>query len=280
MRTTVGIIALSLLAAVSLFGQQRDVERPRRDFEGLRGGYDIPARGGTFSGQAQPQRHTPQPGSSQSAPAGSGYSAGRTGYSYGFGAYDCYYPSLGWTFNPNRCLILYSLLWQRWGIMRPDLFPKVKREEELYLRKEALDLALNDALDEVKRLEDALAALSQRVKASEPALAGGSDKQKREEIKKLVERIRWHAQQIQEDQIIDLLDVRRDQDLLRDVRLDRMSLSDKLQRLEELTASLRSALEGLRGGKSAAVVSVSALEGPSVRALARGIEKVAGRIKV
>lgn len=280
MKTTAGIIALLLLAAVSLYGQQRDVERPRRDFEGLRGGHDIPARGSVFSGQAQPQRQPSQPGGSQPAPGGSGYSYGRAGYSYGFGSYDCYYPSLGWTFNPNRCLILYSLLWQRWGILRPDLFPNVKREEELYLRKEALDLALNDALDEVKRLENALAALAEKARARRSASDGAAEKQEREEIKRLAERVRWHARQIQEDQIISLLDVRRDQDVLREIKLDRMSLSDKLQRLEELTASLRSALEGLRGRKSPAVVSVNVLEGPSVRALARGIEKVAGRIKV
>ncbi len=282
MKTTAGLLAFLSVAAVTLYGQQREVERPRGNLEGLRGGYDIPARGGGFSGQVQPQRPAPQTASPQSAPAGSRHSPAAPGYSYsyGFSSYNCYYPSLGWTFSPNRCLILYSLLWQRWGIMRPGLFPNVKREEDLYLRQEALDVALNDALDEVKRLEDALAALVEKARTRQSAAAGAADKQEREEIKKLAEQIRWHAQQIQGDQIISLLDVRRDQDVLRNVKLDRMSLAEKIERLKELTAGVRSALQALRGGKGPAVVSVSALEGPSVRALARGIEKVAGRIKV
>lgn len=195
------------------------------------------------------------------------------------GQYPGYYDPNHYNYGPlgyrTRCEQFFNNLYFRYGALYPDLLPKVRASQELYLTNKSVKAALQESFNDVTALMAAFAELETLVQTS------GSDPSTKKQAKGLSGKIKNLASKIKNDAFLNMLDLRKDTDVLKDLGKNRGhgSVTSDMEDLKQLIGQLHSELAAMYSSKNPGVISVKSYSNASSRSLAKGIEKLIKRIE-
>jgi hypothetical protein len=223
--------------------------------------------------------NTPRPSSPGTTAGHGGYTPGgrvgnNTYYPPGYYYNPRYYYFQDW-FYPYRCSLFFSELQFRYGAFYPTLFPTVRSNQELFLTKNSVKTALKESMAYTKELMQTFTELEELTQNPGAAVRNGET---RKQVKALTAKIRGLSSKIRNDTFLNLLDMRKDKDLMKDASKGG-SRSAELEKLGALIEQLHTELESMSNDNNPGVVSVKSYSSPSVRSITKGIEKLAKRIE-